>query len=257
MNASPSITTGTAAPRTPATRSRLMVDAPTRAFHWLFALCFLGAYLTADGERFRLLHVTLGYSMAGLLAFRVAYGLLGPSHVGLKLLWKKVAGAPAWLGTVFSATRHTSPQNTVNWRQGQNLLMAVAVLALLVLVMPLTLSGHAVYNEWGDSLTGVTALLGDEWLEEVHEWMGNTFLAVVLGHLGLIAALSALRQKNQAQTMLTGRTEGVGPDLVRRNPRWLAAVLLISVVGYWAWEWQQSPSGLLGTDIGIQAVESH
>ena len=57
--------------------SRLVTDAPTRMFHWLFALSFVGAYLTADGERWRLLHVTLGYTMAGLLGFRVLYGLLG------------------------------------------------------------------------------------------------------------------------------------------------------------------------------------
>ena len=70
-----------------------MVDAPTRVFHWLFALSFLGAYLTADGERFRLLHVTLGYTMAGLLVFRVLYGLLGPRQAGLALLWRKLSGS--------------------------------------------------------------------------------------------------------------------------------------------------------------------
>ncbi|MDP3835815.1 MAG: cytochrome b/b6 domain-containing protein, partial [Hydrogenophaga sp.] len=51
--------------------TRLVIDAPTRMFHWLFALSFVGAYRTADGERWRLLHVTLGYTLAGLLAFRV------------------------------------------------------------------------------------------------------------------------------------------------------------------------------------------
>ena len=58
--------------------SRLVTDAPTRMFHWLFALSFVGAYLTADGERWRLLHVTLGYTMAGLLGFRLLYGIFGP-----------------------------------------------------------------------------------------------------------------------------------------------------------------------------------
>ncbi|MDP2988857.1 cytochrome b/b6 domain-containing protein, partial [Hydrogenophaga sp.] len=58
--------------------TRLVIDAPTRMFHWLFALSFVGAYITADGERWRLLHVTLGYTLAGLLAFRVLYGLFGP-----------------------------------------------------------------------------------------------------------------------------------------------------------------------------------
>jgi len=34
--------------------SRRVTDAPTRMFHWLFALCFAGAYATADGEHWRL-----------------------------------------------------------------------------------------------------------------------------------------------------------------------------------------------------------
>lgn len=59
----------TAQPATAKTPSRRVTDAPTRMFHWLFALCFVGAYATADGEHWRLLHVTLGYTMAGLLGF--------------------------------------------------------------------------------------------------------------------------------------------------------------------------------------------
>ena len=71
-------------PATPPRPTRRVTDAPTRVFHWLFALCFAGAYLTADGERLRLLHVTLGYTLAGLLAFRVLYGLFGPRQVRLQ-----------------------------------------------------------------------------------------------------------------------------------------------------------------------------
>ncbi len=42
-----------------------------RVFHWLMVLAFAGAWLTGDGERWRLAHVTLGYTMAGLVGFRV------------------------------------------------------------------------------------------------------------------------------------------------------------------------------------------
>ena len=214
--------------------TRLVTDAPTRMFHWLFALSFLGAYLTADGEHFRLLHVTLGYTLAGLLVFRVLYGLLGPRQAGLGVLWRKLSGAPAWLRSL-----RTAPSlSAINWRQGQNLLMALAVFSLLALVIPLTLSGYGTYNDWGD-------FLGGDWLEEVHEFIGEAFLLVVLAHLALIAGLSLLRQKNQALPMLTGRVAGPGPNLVQNNRVWLAALLLIAVLAYGAWEWQQSPNGLV------------
>ena len=59
--------------------------------------------------------------------------------------------------------------------------------------------------------------------------------------------LSLLRRKNQASPMLSGRTEGVGPDLVKHNRAWLAGLLLLAVLAYWSWEWQQSPRGLWPT----------
>ena len=214
---------------------RRVTDAPTRMFHWLFALSFAGAYATAESEHWRLLHVTLGYTLAGLLGFRVLYGLLGPRAAGLSLLWRKLAGAPAWLRTLPQAAH--SP---VHWRQGQNLLMALAVLLLLALVVPLILTGYATYHDWGD-------WLGGDWIEELHEFFGNTVLAVALAHVALIAALSALRRKNQALPMLTGRVEGRGPDLVPHNRAWLAVLLLVAVLAYGAWEWQQAPSGWQGS----------
>ena len=246
MNATPTLNAGASASSTPSTprslkASRLVTDAPTRMFHWLFALSFLGAYLTAEGERWRALHVTLGYTMAGLLVFRLLYGLVGPKQSGLGVLWRKLAGAPAWLGSLKASLWGPTPATLgsgINWRQGQNLLMAAAIITMLLLVLPLTLSGYATNNDWGD-------VLGGDWVSELHEWVANTLLAVVLGHLVLITVLSLLRRKNQAQAMLTGRVDGSGPDLVKANRTWLAALLLLAVLAYGAWEWQQAPNGLI------------
>jgi cytochrome b len=204
-------------------------------FHWLFALCFVGAYLTADGDdHWRLLHVTLGYTLAGLLGFRVLYGLLGPRHARLGLMWRKLAGASAWLRSLPQARSLAD----INGRQGQTLLMALGVVALLLIVLPLTLTGYATYNDWGD-------FLGGDWLEDVHEFFGETMLILVLAHVALIAGLSLLRRKNQALPMVTGRVEGKGPDLAKRNHAWLAGLLLIAVLAFWSWEWRQSPDGLV------------
>ncbi|BDI07370.1 cytochrome b/b6 domain-containing protein [Sphaerotilus microaerophilus] len=215
-----------------AARTRRVVDAPTRMFHWLFALSFTGAYLTGESEHWRALHITLGWTMAGLLGFRVVYGLVGPRQARLSTLWRRLTGVPGWV----RATLQGNAPTAAHWRQGQNLLMGVFIAALLGAVVPLVLSGWATYDEWG----------GD-WLEEVHEAAGQFFLLLVLGHLALLAVLSGLRRRNLAQPMLTGRTEGSGPDLARRNHTWLAIVLLLAVLGYGAWEWQQAPNGLLPT----------
>lgn len=52
-------------------RTRRTVDAFTRIWHFLTAFTFTVAYLTAESEAFRLMHITLGYTLGGLLLFRV------------------------------------------------------------------------------------------------------------------------------------------------------------------------------------------
>lgn len=226
MNATTTPTDATTSPRA-ATPGRRTVDAPTRMFHSLFALSFAGAYLTADGEHWRALHVALGYTFAALLVFRVLYGVFGPRQAGLGLLWRKLLGLAAWLCTLGTAMRQ-GWWTALPWRQGQHLLMALAIVLLLVLALPLTLSGYATYQEWGD-------VFGGELFAELHEAIGNGMLAVVLLHAGLIVSLSLLRGRNLAMPMLTGRIEGTGPDVIKHNHALLAVALLLAVLAFDAW----------------------
>lgn len=245
MALSPSITPTSpdaSTPRAAATPGRRTIDAPTRMFHWLFALGFAGAWITAESERWRLVHVTLGYVVAGLLVFRLLYGLAGPQPMRLSTLGRKLASIPTWL----RGLGRGQALEAVWWRQGQPLLMTLATTALLMLVVPVTLSGYANFNGWGGAGVG-------EALEEIHEFFGNLFLLGVLAHIGLVLVLSLLRRRNLARPMLTGRVEGQGPDLVKNNRTWLAALLLLAVLAFGAWQWQQPPQGAAGADAGSSA----
>lgn len=209
---------------------RRTIDAPTRVFHWLLAACFTGAYLTGDSEHWRLVHVTLGYTMAGLMGFRIVYGFVGPQPVRWHALRRRLGGMPAWLRQLVSAHTWASAPH---WRQAQPLAMALAIAAVLALIAPVVLSGYATYNDWGG-----------EWLEELHEFFANLLLAVVLSHLGLIAGVSLLRRRNLAQPMLTGRLDSSGPDLVPHNRAWLAALMLAAVLAFWGWQALQAPAAI-------------
>ena len=215
--------------------SRRTVDAPTRAFHWLMALCFAGAYATADGERWRLVHVTLGYSLVGLLGFRVVWGLIGPKPARWGTWWGKLQALPGLIGQM---RRGQWPATGV-----QNLGMTLAIVGMLLTLALTTATG------WisDQALTG-------EWMADVHEFAGNLALTLVLGHIAAVLGLSVLRRRNLALPMLTGRTPGRGPDLVKRNGGWLAALLLAAVLGFWAWQWQTASAGggLVGTDSARQ-----
>ena len=224
--------------------SRRVTDATTRMLHWLMALSFTGAYLSADGDRWRLVHVSLGYTLAGLLVARVLWGLFGPRQARLSMLWRKLHGLPAWLKSLPGVASVATAQPA--FRQGQNLLMALAIVLILVAVIPLTLSGYAVWDEWGG-----------EWLEDVHEFFGNTLLALVLAHIGLIALISLLRRKNQALPMLTGRAAGPGPDLAKRNHGLLAALVLACVVSFWGWQWSEAPKTISAHAVQLDNQRHH
>lgn len=231
---------GSAASAASASRRRWVTDAPTRMFHVLFALCFAIAWVTGDSERWRLVHVTAGYTMAGLLGFRVVYGFVGPRSVRWSSFVGRLRGAGAW----WRAVRASTGVAAIPWRQGQNLLMAAVTAALMLGVVPLALSGYATYQEWGG-----------EWLAELHEAFANLLLMLVLVHIGLIALASALRRQNQALPMFGGRVAGTGPDVVAAQRRWLALSLLSAAVVFGAWQWVEARAGV-DTVRSTQAAES-
>ena len=203
----------------PQRKGRLMIDAPTRAFHWLFALSFAGAWLTAESERWRGVHVTLGYLFGALLLYRLLDGLLGPRQVRLALIGRRVAGLGDWF--------RSAAQGNMDLPRLTALGVGLSVLLLLVVAAPLVLSGYAAHVEW----------LGlEDAIEELHEFFANAAMALVLAHLALLVVLSVLRRKNLAMPMVTGRTEGTGPDLAKSNRAWLAALVVVASVGFVGWQ---------------------
>lgn len=239
----------------PQSPTRRTVDGFTRMLHVLLFVCFTGAYLTAESEVFRLVHVTLGYTLGGLLVVRVLWGLWGPRHARFSALWGKLRGAGAWLraaraawapplATVTapaSASRAALP--TSFWQQAQNLYIAASVALLLLVIWPVVASGYVNYQEWA----------GD-WIEDVHAFFGNLMLAAVLAHVAGIVAVSLLRRRNLAMPMLTGRVVGAGPDVAKHNHAPLAVLLLVAVLAFWGWQWQDAPANQAA---GVEASTLH
>lgn len=205
-------------------RTRRVTDLPTRLYHSLLGLSFAGAYLSADSERLRMIHVTLGYTMAALLVFRVLYGLFGPRPLRWTSIASRLRGLEPWL----RASATAAILKPAHWRQGQNLLMLIAVVGLLACVAPLVLSGHVIWNEWG----------GD-WLidamEEVHEALGEGMLLLVGLHIGLLTWMVGARGGQSVMPMVSGRLAGPGPDLVSTQRTWLAVILGCAIGAGWLW----------------------
>jgi cytochrome b len=198
-----------------AARRTLVWDAPVRVFHWLMVLSFAGAWLTAESERWRLAHVTLGYTMAGLVAFRLAWGVLGTRHARFTAF---VRGPRAAGRYVLSILRGRPEHHA-----GHNPAGALAIVALLALAVLVPLSGWATYNE-----------LGGHWLEEAHEAIAGVMLAAIGVHLAGVFVGSIVHRENLVASMVSGR-KAVPPEQgIRRSWRGLAAVMVAAVLGFWA-----------------------
>jgi cytochrome b len=181
-----STVTGSSAVRDAAPATVKVWDILVRAFHWSFAACFAGAWLTAESERFRDVHVFLGYAMLGLVAFRLLWGLVGPRHAR----FSSFVRGPAAVARYLRSLVHGRPEHHL----GHNPAGAVAIVLLLAFAVLAGASGWAVYND-----------LGGEWLEESHEFLAGAMLAVVGVHLAGVAVASWLHRENLVAAMLTGR----------------------------------------------------
>jgi cytochrome b len=203
--------------------SKILVwDAPTRLFHWLLVLSFAGAYLTAEGERWRLVHVTLGYTMGGLMAFRIVWGLVGTRYARFSNFVRGPQAVMAYLRSLRSA----SPQHFT----GHNPAGAVAIVLLIVTGMVIVATGWATYNE-----------VGGEWLSELHEGAGNTMLAIVGVHIAGVVAATYLHRENLVRAMITGTKPGVRGEGARSAWWSVALVMALCVLAFWWLQWQSAP----------------
>ena len=217
-------------------RSVLVWDAPVRVFHWLMVLSFVGAWVTAESERWRLLHVTLGYTMAGLLVFRVLWGLVGTRHAR----FSDFVRGPRAVSRYVASLLRGQPEHHV----GHNPAGALAIVALLLLTGVTALSGWAAYEE-----------LGGEWLEELHDGVAHAMLALVGVHLAGVLVGSWAHHENLVTAMVTGRKHAPPAEGIARAWRSLAALMLVAVLGFWWLQWDGAPP--TGNDATATRIEKH
>jgi cytochrome b len=217
--------TTSASPAESAPTVRILVwDVPVRVFHWLLAASFAGAYLTAESERWRLVHVTLGYTFAGLIAFRLVWGIVGTRHARFASFVRGPAAVMRYLGALLRGR----PEH----HAGHNPAGALAVVALLLLGAAVAASGWATYNDFGPG-----------WLEDVHEAAANLMLALVGVHIAAVVATSWLHRENLVGAMITGFKSGRPDQAIRARRRGVAAALLVAVLGFWGLQWTSAPGG--------------
>jgi cytochrome b len=221
--------------RPPGTIKVLVWDMPVRVFHWLTVLSFAGAYLTAETERLRLLHVTLGYTMGGLVLFRIVWGFVGTRYAR----FSEFVHGPARSLAYMRGLAGGHPEHSV----GHNPAGALAIVAMLALAMAVTVTGWALYND-----------IGGEAYEELHEAVANIMLAVVGVHVAAVLLGSWLHHENLIGAMFTGYKLGNAEDGIKNAWRSVAAIMLVAVLAFWWLQWRSAPAAENGQAVSMQGA---
>jgi cytochrome b len=195
-------------------RKILVWDLPTRIFHWMLAVSFLGAFLTSESDRLLDLHLAFGYTMLGLVAFRLLWGLIGSRYAR----FGSFAFAPRRVVAYVRAIATFSPQHHV----GHNPAGSWAVYALLALAFLAGATGYATYGD-----------LGGDWMEDLHEGAANTLMAIVIVHIAGVIVSSLVHRENLVRAMVSGYKRGAPHEGIRHRHRFVAATLVAAVLGFW------------------------
>lgn len=160
-------------------------DRFVRFFHWSLVTCVLANYfLVDDGET---LHHWIGYFASVLIVARIVWGFVGSEYARFTSFFP----TPARLRAHLAAIRSGQP----GFHPGHNPLGAVMMLALMVLVLALGISGF---------LQTTDAFWGEEWLQEVHEMLASALIALATLHAAAAIIMGRLEGVSLVGAMITG-----------------------------------------------------
>ena len=161
-------------------------DLPLRLFHWALAAAVLVAWFSANV--FDTVHELAGFTVLGLIAFRLVWGfagthysrfqsLVGPLRIVPRYLWQLAHGQTGrYLGL--------NPAGAA---------MSVALLALLAVS---TISGWMQITQ---------RFFGVDWVETVHSYSSNLVLILAVVHVLGVVLTCALQKENLVRAMITGK----------------------------------------------------
>jgi cytochrome b len=196
-------------------------DPLVRVFHWGLVAAFATAWLTAD--ELQPVHEFAGYTVAGLVAFRLVWGLVGSRYARFAQFLKGPGETLAYLGDM---TRGRE------WRYlGHNPAGAAMIVALLVTLAGTAFTGWLMEDETRVAmLPTIPAIVAPAWadddgdarepgergevegpLKEVHETLANLMLLLAALHVAGVVLASFRHHENLARAMVTGDKRGPGP----------------------------------------------
>lgn len=163
----------------------LVWDTATRLFHW--GLVAGVAIAWVSGGTGHIVHEIFGCIVAGLIAFRVLWGVAGTRHA---LFSDFVKPPRAIWNYIIDIARNRASRHL-----GHNPAGGLMILALLSGLAVIVVSGLLMLTN---------AFFGVSWIENLHAWTARGLLLVIPLHILGVVLASRLHRENLVAAMLTG-----------------------------------------------------
>lgn len=160
-------------------------DAAVRLFHWSLAAGFAANALFTDGEHQT--HRLIGYGIAGLVVFRILWGLIGSRHARFSDFPPSARAALGQVTEMATGRRHV--------HLGHSPLGALMIYNLLVTLLAVVATGY---------MQTTIAWFGVDWVQEAHEVLVTWAEISVVLHILAVGVESRRLKVNLPAAMLSG-----------------------------------------------------
>jgi cytochrome b len=171
-------------------------DLPLRIFHWLLVIGFVVAYLTDEG--LLTAHVWAGYTVLGLLVFRLVWGFIGNDYARFSSFLCSPIKSAVY---VKDAVAKKAPRYLGHNPAGSAMIVLL-MLGLLMIVM----SGLVLYgaDQHLGPFAGMVGKSSERLWKEIHETAANVTLLLVVGHVAGVIFESIVHRENLVKAMWNG-----------------------------------------------------
>lgn len=175
-------------------------DVFVRIFHWSLVATFVLAYVTEEDAL--PIHTLAGYAVTGLVALRIAWGIIGTPFAR----FSDFAYAPSQIRQFLADTlKFKAPRYL-----GHNPAGGAMILLMMASLVATAISGVVVFGaaEHAGPLAGLFVAAGEpdgDIYEEIHEFFANLTVLFVAIHVSGVVLESLIHRENLALSMVTGR----------------------------------------------------
>jgi cytochrome b len=189
----------------------LVWDVPVRVFHWLLVICFAGAWVSSESERWQMIHYAFGYTACLLVLIRLVWGLIGTRYARFNQFLR----APKAVLDHFTAMLAGKPHHDV----GHNPAGGLVMFTLVLLILLVGLTGYFTVKEF----------LGD-FTSEIHEAVASLVLAIVVVHVIAAIGMSLIEKQNLVRSMVTGKKKGFPEQAIRYPQYFIGLAVLVGAL---------------------------